>query len=195
MRPFRLTLAGMMALVSLVAVGFAALRGPNDAWADGLFTATLATLSLALLALLFGRPEHRPFWGGFVVVGWGYWMLAFGPLLGEQVGPRLATGYLAATAYDSFHVASGAVGDQVWFKEGRGFEVGTITSTDQSSTRTIFTIERASNGLRSMLPGSYLRPLSLDKYIQLCTSLVIPFLAYAGGVISQVIASNRDRAS
>jgi hypothetical protein len=73
----RFTILGVMGFVLVLAVGLAALRGANDYWAGGFLTTTPLLFCLALLGALCGRPEKRPGRLGFVVLGGGYFALAF----------------------------------------------------------------------------------------------------------------------
>src|SRR5262245_26625519 len=73
----RFTILGVMGLVLVMAVGLAALRNANEYWAGGLLTFTSLLFGLALLGALCGRPEKRPGRLGFVVLGGGYFALAF----------------------------------------------------------------------------------------------------------------------
>src|SRR4051794_4290798 len=73
----RFTILGVMGLVLVMAVGLAALRGANDYWAGGLLGATPLLFGWALIGALCGRPETRPGRVGFVVLGGGYFALAF----------------------------------------------------------------------------------------------------------------------
>ena len=47
MRSLRFSLAGLMGVVLLAAIGFAALRSPSETWAGALLLATLAALGIA----------------------------------------------------------------------------------------------------------------------------------------------------
>jgi len=73
----RFTILGVMGLVLVSAVGLAALRGANDYWAGGLLTVTPLLFGLALIGALCGRPEKKAGRLGFVVLGGGYFALAF----------------------------------------------------------------------------------------------------------------------
>jgi hypothetical protein len=74
------SIAGMMALVVLIALGFAALRNPTLFWASLIFTATVAFLAMAILGTLARRGRARMTWAGVAVFGWIYVALSFGPV-------------------------------------------------------------------------------------------------------------------
>ena len=81
----RTSIAGLMALVCLAAVGIAALREASALWANLIVAVVLATLSLAALVAAFGGRRGRAFWAGFAACGGVYLILAWG----TGIGPRL----------------------------------------------------------------------------------------------------------
>jgi hypothetical protein len=91
MKPFRVSIAGLMAVVLLVAVGVAALRSASDLWAGALFTLALGVLAIAALGAVSLRGRQRASWAGFAALGWGYLLLAFGPWCDTAIRPRLLT--------------------------------------------------------------------------------------------------------
>lgn len=80
MKRLRLSIGGLMAAVSFIAVGIAALRGNSVLWASATFTIALASCLGALLGSLSGRGAARMAWGGFTLFAGSYLALAFGPL-------------------------------------------------------------------------------------------------------------------
>jgi hypothetical protein len=83
MRAFRMSIAGLMALVLFLAVGLAAFRSGTETWFRSLYTATIGVLLLSILAARFSRGILSAFWFGFAVVGWSYLLLGFGLQPGE----------------------------------------------------------------------------------------------------------------
>lgn len=73
----RFSLAGLMGVTAVVATGCAALRFANALWASVVFTLAFAMLLLAPVGGLIGQPVVRPFWTGFAVFGWAYFLAAF----------------------------------------------------------------------------------------------------------------------
>jgi hypothetical protein len=102
MRP-QIKLAGMMVLVLAVALGMSAVRSPTSALAAVEFTWTLLLLLGGILGVVYRRGERRPFWVGFVLFGWGYALLAFGPWFHMEVQPHLATTRALAELYPRVH--------------------------------------------------------------------------------------------
>jgi hypothetical protein len=90
-----------MASVVLFAVGGAALRSASPLWASIIFSLTLGILATAVLGSLFSR-RSRPFWSGFVLFGWGYMTLVFGPWFKNQIHSHLFTTRIVASTADHF---------------------------------------------------------------------------------------------
>lgn len=80
MKRFGSSVAGMMALILAVAVGFAALRDGKVLWASATFSLSVTLLATAILAACAARGPARLAWGGFALFGWAYLGIAFGPL-------------------------------------------------------------------------------------------------------------------
>src|SRR5688500_1209379 len=74
----RFTIAIIMGIVLLIALGLAALREANVLWASGLYTLTLTSLCTAVLGSMAGRGRARMTWAGFAAVGWSYLLMSFG---------------------------------------------------------------------------------------------------------------------
>ncbi len=74
---FRFSIAGLMAAVLVVAVGFAALQNASDWWCSSLFTITLALFLFATIGAI--RGGDRTFWLGFALFGWAYMIASYEP--------------------------------------------------------------------------------------------------------------------
>src|SRR5580704_16254064 len=88
---FRFSLAGLMGLVIACGVGFAALSSNSPLWSDVVMTLVLGTLFTAVLGAVYRRKRDRAFWCGFLLFGWGYMILAFGPWFQTEIRPHLIT--------------------------------------------------------------------------------------------------------
>jgi hypothetical protein len=74
------SLAGLMAVVFFIALGFAALLNATALWASFLFMFTVALMSAAILGAIAARGKTRMTWAGVAIFGWVYLGIAFGPL-------------------------------------------------------------------------------------------------------------------
>jgi hypothetical protein len=78
----RLTVARLMVVVLVLAAGLAALRVGRMTCFHWVYALT----TLALLVATVAARWHGPFWLGFAVFGWGYFLWGFGPLFGQHGG-------------------------------------------------------------------------------------------------------------
>ena len=76
MRRYRITIAGLIVLVVLVALGLAALRNASAWWAAGVETAALLLLGVAAVGAWRAGGAWRAFWAGALVFGGGYGALS-----------------------------------------------------------------------------------------------------------------------
>jgi hypothetical protein len=74
---FRFSIAGLMAAVLVLAVGFAALRAASALWASAVFTLTVILFAAAILGAVASRGPSRIAWLGFGVFGWTYLLATF----------------------------------------------------------------------------------------------------------------------
>src|SRR5438270_8186539 len=90
----RFSIAGLMFVVLLIAVGVAALRSASQLWAGMIFTLTLALLGVAVIGVIYRRGARRAFWLGATLFGGGYLIVSFGPWFATEVRPYLVTSAL-----------------------------------------------------------------------------------------------------
>jgi hypothetical protein len=88
---FRFSIASMMAAIIIIALGFAALR-INSVFCGGIvLLATLALLCSAIFMSLAESGPSRLAWIGCAVFGWPCFILGFGPVANERLGPPRTT--------------------------------------------------------------------------------------------------------
>jgi hypothetical protein len=88
MRSMRFSIAALMGVVLVAAIGLAALRSSSETWAGVLFLTTLAALGIALVGACCRTGAERGGWIGFAVLGWIYMGAAFAPYI---LSPKLPT--------------------------------------------------------------------------------------------------------
>jgi hypothetical protein len=113
MRRIRFTIASLLVVVLLAAVGFAALRESDDLLDSGVFTLTLAILLVSILLAVHRTGSRRVFWLGFALFGWGYLGLSLVP----SIEPRLLT--TKALAYLDSKVPGRSVGVLAFSPDGK----------------------------------------------------------------------------
>src|SRR4051794_36337733 len=71
----RVSIAAMLSIVVVVALGLAAIRSASPAWAGALTSLTFFLLIVSWLGIAFRRGDDRAFWVGFALLGWSYILL------------------------------------------------------------------------------------------------------------------------
>ena len=88
MKPFRVSIAGVMGIVVIAAVGLMGLREGTPIWASLTFGLTLLFLLGASLNAALRKPIDRAGWLGFAAMfGWVYLLLNFGPWAKLELPP------------------------------------------------------------------------------------------------------------
>ena len=88
---FRFSIASMMAAILIIALSFAALR-INSVFCGGIILlTTLALLCGAIFMSLAESGPSRLAWIGCAVFGWPCFILGFGPVTNERLGPPRTT--------------------------------------------------------------------------------------------------------
>ena len=88
---FRFSIGSMMAAILIIALSFAALR-INSVFCGGIILlTTLAVLCSAILMSLAESGPSRLAWIGCAVFGWPCFILGFGPVANERLGPPRTT--------------------------------------------------------------------------------------------------------
>jgi hypothetical protein len=107
MRRLRISIAGLMLVVGVTALGVLGLKEGTELWASASFTVTVVILLGAILSAVHGRGSRRAFWTGFVLFGWVYLLWIFRPWSypKDQLDvPRTLTHVLLDFAHERIHV-------------------------------------------------------------------------------------------
>ena len=92
MAHLRISVAGMMILLLVLGLVLASLRFPSESAAAAALLVTQATLTFAILAIVYRAGEGRAFWVGFALFGWGYMALTWESWLGQSADrPEMIT--------------------------------------------------------------------------------------------------------
>src|SRR3954462_4782123 len=94
MNPRRTSIAGLMGIVGVFALGMAALQFATVLWTAAASTITLALLLTAVVGTIWLRGPDRAYWSGFAAFGWAYLLLVDWDWLGGQFGHDLTSGIL-----------------------------------------------------------------------------------------------------
>jgi len=82
----RITIAHIILVVLVIALGLAAIRSGSAAWAGAMFSITFFAMICSLLGVALGRGIRRIYWTGFAALGWSYLLLIYVPWLDGKIG-------------------------------------------------------------------------------------------------------------
>jgi ABC-type antimicrobial peptide transport system permease subunit len=92
----RISLAGLMALIFVFAIGVAALRDASETWTGIVLLLTLGLLCVSVFGVIYRSGGRRAWWLGFGLFGWGYAALTLAPWSKPE---KLPTGVLLDYLY------------------------------------------------------------------------------------------------
>src|SRR3954449_13470858 len=91
----RISLAGLMALIFVFAIGVAALRDASETWTGIVLLMTLGLLGVSVFGVIYRSGGRRAWWLGFGLFGWGYVALSSSPWSKpEKLPTRVPLDYL-----------------------------------------------------------------------------------------------------
>jgi hypothetical protein len=97
--PPRISLATLIGIVAVIALGLAGMLSTSRLWLMLASTVALALLLAALLASWLFCGEERAFWVGFALFGWTYLILVNWDWVGGQIGHDLTVGFNEAAEW------------------------------------------------------------------------------------------------
>ncbi|HEU5117063.1 MAG TPA: hypothetical protein VFT74_10395 [Isosphaeraceae bacterium] len=92
MRSWQVSMAGLLGLVAISAVGLASLKYATVVWTSIAATVALGLLLTAVLGTAFRKGPERGFWAGFALFGLVYLTLVNWSAVGGQTGSSLTGG-------------------------------------------------------------------------------------------------------
>jgi hypothetical protein len=88
----RISLASLLGIIAVIALGLAGMMSASSVWTTAAATVTLALLLTALLGARLLDGIDRAFWAGFALFGWTYLLLVNWDWVGGQFGHDLTAG-------------------------------------------------------------------------------------------------------
>ena len=88
-RKIRISIARLMGVVLVAAIGFAALRNSSESWADLMLMLTCGVLMLGVVGAVYRGPHERAWWLGFILFGGGYLALAHATAFSRSALPTI----------------------------------------------------------------------------------------------------------
>ena len=95
----RVSIAGLMVAVCIVAIAIASLKEASEGWTGALLMATLVVLANSLFGIAYRQGATRAAWLGFAIFGFGYLTLSLGPWSGDRFRASLPTSRVLAFAH------------------------------------------------------------------------------------------------
>jgi hypothetical protein len=89
-RKIRISIGGLMGVVLVAALGFAALRNSSVSWAGLMLMLTCGVLILGLVGAVCRGPHERAWWLGFTLFGGGYLALAHAMAFSPSLLPTIS---------------------------------------------------------------------------------------------------------
>jgi hypothetical protein len=176
MRRFRFHIGGLLILIILLGVGFAALRESNELWDSGIFTLTLGALLVSVLLAVHRTGAKRAFWIGFAFFGWAYLGLTLIP----SIESRLPTTRVLAYLDSKIPTRPSRITGQAWG--------GPVSSQGQSLQVVAFRVENASTG-RLLVGWNG----TTENFVRIGHSLLTIIAAWLGGGLSRHLTRNGAR--
>ena len=140
MDKLRFSMASLMGLVFFLAVGLAALKSANAAWADLISMVVTGVLLFAILGLIYCRGNARRFWTGFAIFGWAF-LLVNNPRLEGYVGNYFPTDGLLRSLHEKIARIDQPPGDSqtiaVSIRTGNRFSVDGEPANDEKGLNEI----------------------------------------------------------
>jgi len=99
----QITIAELIFVVLVAAVGLAAIRSGSAAWAGAMLSITFFAMICSLLGIAMGRGRRRVYWSGFAFLGWSYLFLMYVPWLHGNIGRFLLAPNLFAHLEEVLH--------------------------------------------------------------------------------------------
>jgi hypothetical protein len=89
MRRYSFSIRGLMSVVVILALAFAALRTPSRIWANAWFSLALSGLTVAIPGAVATVEDRRAFWVGFAAFGWVYFAFTLAPWVDKEASHQL----------------------------------------------------------------------------------------------------------
>jgi hypothetical protein len=183
MRRFRFHIGGILILVLLLGVGFAALREADDIWDSMVLSATAGVLLVSVLLLIHRKAEKRAFWAGFALLGWGYVGLTLLP----SVEPRLLTTKALAFLDSKVPGRPAVITGQAWGGAGTASPPPNYIAFSPQGNLVAGTTTSTSIRVWNVSTGNLLGSGSgtTENFLRIGHSLLALIVAWLGGKLSR----------
>jgi len=100
---FRFSLLHFLIFITFLAVGLGALASGSRLASSGVYTLFLGMICLALAGAIIVRGDARPFWIGFAIFGWAYFLFAFESGSSSSPQRAWASVWLSRISYSNYN--------------------------------------------------------------------------------------------
>ena len=186
----KFSLATLLLLVLLAALGCAALVNANDTWRQSMVTLVLSVLLIATLAAAVNRS--RAFALGFAVAGWIYLLLVFVPALGLR--DDLLTDKGVRWLYTAIHDEVAHQSNQwsvAFTPDGRTLATAGTVEVWNAQTGSLIRATRRYNSVTSATAQTD----QFTDFTIIGHSLWVLIVACVGGAVASVLAPKRTNKS
>jgi hypothetical protein len=191
MPKLRFNIAGLLVVILVLGVGFAALRESSDLWESGLFTAMIGILLVSVLLAIYRKGLTRAFWLGFALFGWSYLVLAVVPAINARLITTKVLAYLDSVMELRGTSAVGVLYSDAW-SQNRQVQSAVFGWRSQ---------QRVANGqgqewIVDASPGQLVVAFrgSSANFIRIGHSLLALLIAWLGGLLARGLFQRSARA-
>jgi hypothetical protein len=168
----RITIAELMFIVLVTAIGLAAIRSGSPAWAGAMLSITIFAMICSLLGVALRRAQRRAYWLGFATLGWSYLLIMYVPWLHANVGQFLLALNLFEYLEEIVHPEPSPAGGL------QSLPLGVLAAT--------------------VTAGGFDGPTgaaALSNFVRIGMAMEALLWAFLGGRVASYFASERDRES
>ena len=169
----RITIAHIILVVLITAIGLAAIRSGSASWAGGMLSITFFVMICSLLGVVLERGMWRVYWSGFATLGWSYLLLTYAPWLDSEVGVHLLAPNLFVVLAEFLHSEPAGSGLQ-------SLPVGMLGATSTAG---------------GFGGTGVVGPQNIFEMRRIGVSLEALLWAFLGGWVACYFASRRERGS
>lgn len=169
MRNLRFNISAILAAITVVAIGLAALREASEIWDSTLLTLSLGVLLVSVLLAIHREASRRAFWVGFALFGWAYVLLSLIP----SVESRLLTTKILTRLDSKVQGRSAGIIQSVAFSPE-----GTLVAAGNPGQVRVW--DAATGRLLSGWTGT------TENFVRTGHSLIALLAAWMGGLLSRL---------
>jgi hypothetical protein len=192
MPPFRISLAALMAIIAVIALGLAGMTSASSFWTASAATVTLGLLLAAPLSAWLSDGSDRAASAGFALFGWAYLLLVNWDWVGGQFGHDLTAG-LNEVAEAIFREVPSPTASQAPAAVLRWQVVPDTTGKpDQPPTQAAPPPQASVVTHYDYLNMVQQRQTKVGNFVQIARMLLALLFALLGGFLGRLLARRRE---